>query len=262
MLLLDTTTSPQRHGDTEKNTNHLLTRSESGAWVILQRILGCSGFDFLCVSDGTTSHSTKAGKNTSQVAGYVSLWWIVFAFLLTGCGEQKLPSPFKASDVSTKYAQADFHLSDAAGKARSLADYKGKVVVLFFGYTHCPDVCPTTLADMAQVMGMLGKDADKVQVLFVTLDPERDTRDLLAQYVPAFYPTFSGLSGDMQATAAAAQAFGIIFQKVQSKSGSYTLDHSAGTFLIAPGGKPVLLSPFGQRPELLLQDVRLLLAFK
>jgi len=111
-------------------------------------------------------------------------------------------------------------------------------------------------------MGQLGKDADKVQVLFVTLDPERDTRELLAQYPPAFYPTFIGLSGDLQATDAAAQAFGIVYSKQPTKSGSYTLDHSAGTFLIAPSGKPVLLSPFGQRPELLLQDIRLLLALK
>lgn len=182
--------------------------------------------------------------------------------LLAACGETKLPSPFHASDVSARYAQADFHLTDAAGRPRSLADYKGKVVALFFGYTHCPDVCPTTLADMAQVMGKLGKEAEKVQVLFVTLDPERDTRELLAQYPQAFYPTFDGLSGDLQATAAAAQAFGISYRKVAGKGDSYTLDHSAGTFLIAPGGKPVLLSPFGQRPELLLNDIRILLALK
>lgn len=183
-------------------------------------------------------------------------------FLLGACGEQKLPSPFKASDVSTRYAQADFHLNDAAGKPVSLADYRGKVVVLFFGYTHCPQVCPTTLADLAQVMRELGKDADRVQVLFVTLDPERDTRELLAQYPPAFYPTFKGLSGDGMATAQAAQAFGVFYQKQPNKSGGYDLDHSAGTYLIAPGGKLILLAPYGQRTELLAHDIRLLLAFK
>lgn len=183
-------------------------------------------------------------------------------FVLAACGEQRLPSPFKASDVSAKYAQADFHLNDATGKPVSLADYRGKAVVLFFGYTHCPQICPTTLADLAQVMRELGKDADKVQVLFVTLDPERDTRELLAQYPPAFYPTFKGLSGDSMATAQAAQAFGVIYQKQPNKSGGYDLDHSAGTYLIAPGGKPVLLSPYGQRAELLVHDIRLLLAFK
>jgi protein SCO1/2 len=182
--------------------------------------------------------------------------------LLAACGEQKLPSPFKASDVSARYAHADFRLNEATGKPVSLADYRGKVVVLFFGYTHCPQICPTTLADLAQVMRELGKDADRVQVLFVTLDPERDTRELLAQYPPAFYPTFKGLSGDTMATAQAAQAFGVIYQKQPSKNGGYDLDHSAGTYLIAPGGKPVLLSPYGQSAELLVHDIRLLLAFK
>ncbi len=182
--------------------------------------------------------------------------------LLAACGEQKLPSPFKASDVSAKFAQANFHLYDATGKPRSLSDFRGKAVALFFGYTHCPDICPSTLADMAQVMGMLGKDADKVQVLFVTLDPERDTRELLAQYLPAFYPTFLGLSGDAQATDAAAKAFDITHQKRPAKGGGYTLDHSVGTYLIAPGGKPILLAPFGQRAGLLVQDIKLLLALK
>ncbi len=182
--------------------------------------------------------------------------------LLAACGEQKLPSPFKASNVSAQYAQADFRLDDATGQPVSLADFRGKVVVLFFGYTHCPQVCPTTLADLAQVMRLLGKDADRVQVLFVTLDPERDTRELLAKYPPAFYPTFKGLSGDSVATAQAAQAFGVIYQKQPNKSGSYDLDHSAGTYLIAPGGSPVLLAPYGQPAELLAQDIRLLLAFK
>jgi protein SCO1/2 len=187
---------------------------------------------------------------------------ILFLALLSACGEQKLPSPFKASDVSAQYAQADFHLNEAGGKAVSLADYRGKVVVLFFGYTHCPQICPTTLADLAQVMRMLGKDAKKVQVLFVTLDPQRDTRELLAQYPPAFFPTFKGLSGDTMATAQAAKAFGVTWQTHQNKSGGYDLDHSAGTYLIAPSGKPVLLAPYGQRAELLVQDIKLLLAFK
>ena len=102
-----------------------------------------------------------------------NLLYIFLTVLLAACGEQKLPSPFKAGDVSAKYAQADFKLNDASGKPVGLADYRGKVVALFFGYTHCPQICPTTLADLAQVMGMLGKDADRVQVLFVTLDPER-----------------------------------------------------------------------------------------
>lgn len=185
---------------------------------------------------------------------------MLFILLFAACGESKLPSPFKASDVSSQYAQADFHLFDASGKPRSLANYRGKVVAMFFGYTHCPDVCPTTLADMAQVMRLLDKDAGKVQVLFVTLDPERDTREMLAQYVPAFHPGFMGLSGDAAATAQAAKAFGVMYQKQEDKNGGYTLDHSAGTYLIAPDGRLVLLAPYQQRPEFMVQDIKLLLA--
>lgn len=186
-------------------------------------------------------------------------WLLVIGCILLAACEQKLPSPFKASDVSAQYAGADFHLREASGKSVSLNDYRGKVVALFFGYTHCPDVCPTTLADMARVMALLGEEAQRVQVLFVTLDPERDSDELLAQYVPAFHPSFRGLRGDAAATAEAARAFGIQYQKVPTSSG-YNLDHSAGTYLIGPRGRPVLLSPFAQRPEYLAQDIKLLLA--
>ncbi|OHC83400.1 MAG: photosynthetic protein synthase I [Sideroxydans sp. RIFOXYB12_FULL_59_6] len=197
-----------------------------------------------------------------MVNAFRFLFFCVSIFVLAACSEPKLPSPFKASEVTAKYVQADFRLHDPSGKVVTLADFRGKAVALFFGYIHCPDVCPTTLADMAQVMRMLGKDAEKVQVLFVTLDPERDKPELLAQYAPAFYPSFMGLYGDAQETAQAAKSFDIIYQKHATKSGSYTLDHSAGTFLVAPSGRPILLSPFAQRPEYLAQDIRLLLALK
>lgn len=191
-----------------------------------------------------------------------SLLLLSLSCLLAACGEQKLPSPFQASDVTAKYAHADFHLNDATGKPVSLADFRGKVVVLFFGYTHCPQVCPTELADLAQMMRQLGDDADRVQVLFITLDPERDTRELLAKYPSAFYPTFKGLSGDSIATAQAAQAFGVTYQKQSNKNGGYDLDHSAGTYFIAPRGQPILLSPFWQHADMWIQDIRILLAFK
>jgi protein SCO1/2 len=185
---------------------------------------------------------------------------LLFMTLLVSCGKSKPPTPFQAVDISWRYADepADFHLTDPNGKMRRLSDFKGKVVVMFFGYTHCPEICPTTLADLAQVMRLLGKDAEKVQVLFVTLDPERDTPKILAEYVPFFHPSFLGLYGDAQTTAQVAKTFGVNYEKRVAK-GSYMLDHSDGTYLIGANGKPVLLSPYNQRAELLVQDIKLLL---
>ena len=185
---------------------------------------------------------------------------ILLMMLLGGCNEPEIPSPYHAIDVSWQHAKADFQLTDFNGKPRSLLDFRGKVVVLFFGYTHCPEVCPTTLADLAQVMRLLAKDAERVQVLFITLDPERDSPGLLAKFVPSFFPTFLGLYGDAQATAQAAKAFGVNYEKHDDKHGGYTLDHSDGIYLIGTRGKPLLLSRNGQPAELLAQDIRLLLS--
>jgi protein SCO1/2 len=187
---------------------------------------------------------------------------ILFVFLfLSGCGEPKLPSPFHAAEVGAKFAGADFKLTDHHGVPRTLADFRGKVVVLFFGYVHCPDVCPTTMADLAQVMTKLGPDAARVQVLFVTVDPERDTRELLSQYVPAFSPAFLGLSGDKAATEAVARAFDVVYQKQPAKTG-YNMDHSSGAFVIDQKGRVRLLAPFGQQSAWMEQDIRLLLALE
>ncbi|MDO8351638.1 MAG: SCO family protein [Gallionella sp.] len=178
--------------------------------------------------------------------------------LLSACAEP--PPPYNAIDVTTPLEQADFHLTDFNGKPRSLADFRGKVVLLFFGYTHCPLVCPTTLADLAQVMEKLGKDANRVQVLFVTVDPENDRPELMAKFIPAFHPSFLGLYGDEQATAQTAKSFGVSYEKQTYKQGGYSFIHSDSTFLIGTTGKPRLLSRYGQKVELLVQDVRLLLA--
>jgi protein SCO1/2 len=185
---------------------------------------------------------------------------ILLIFLLSACKEPKMPSPYHATDISWQHAQADFHLTDFNGKPRRLSDFSGKVVVLFFGYTHCPEVCPTTLADLAQVMRLLEKDAERVQVLFITLDPERDSPALLAKFVPSFNPSFLGLYGDAQATAQAAKTFGVDYVKQYDKHGGYTLDHTDGIYLLGTRGKPLLLSPSGQPAELWVQDIRLLLA--
>jgi protein SCO1/2 len=185
--------------------------------------------------------------------------FLLLAILLSACSKPQYPEPLNAIDVGWQHPQAEFNLFDAGGKPHTLADYRGKVTILFFGYTHCPEVCPTTLADLAQVMRLLGADAQKVQVLFVTLDPERDTPEVLSRFIPSFDPSFIGLYGDAQATARAAKAFGVNYQKHQDQHGGYTLDHTDGTYLIGPDGRPIWLSRYGQRAELLVQDIKLLL---
>ena len=146
------------------------------------------------------------------------------------------------------------------GKPRTLADFRGKAVVLFFGYTHCPDICPTTLADMAGVMKKLGKDAGRVQVLFVTVDPERDTPAVLSRYVPAFDPSFLGLYGDAAATQRAAKEFKIFYEKRPgSAPGSYTIDHSAQSYILDAQGRLRLLVRTERIADDLPGDLRSLL---
>ena len=167
---------------------------------------------------------------------------------------------FQASDITGSSFGRDFELKDADGKQRRLADFRGKAVVLFFGYTQCPDVCPTTLAALAEAMQRLGPDADRVQVLFVTVDPDRDTPALLAQYVPAFDRRFLGLYGDADATARTAKEFKVIYQKAPGTTpGSYTMDHSAGTYIFDPQGRLRLYVSNGQGPDVFVHDLRELL---
>jgi protein SCO1 len=172
-----------------------------------------------------------------------------------------LSSPFQNTDVTGLDFAGDFVLTDHTGKRRTLADFKGKAVVVFFGYTHCPDVCPTTMAEMAAVMQDLGPLADRVQVLFISLDPERDTPQLLAQYVPAFDSRFLGLIGDRAATDKAAKDFKVFYQKVPGKTaGSYTIDHTAGSYVFDPQGRVRLFIRHGQGAAPIAHDLRLLLA--
>ncbi len=195
---------------------------------------------------------------------------LLAAFALHGCGKQgdgaqTFLSPGKAAfentDVTGLDYAKDFALPDYNGKMRTLADFKGKAVVVFFGYTQCPDVCPTTMAEMAAVMQQLGSLADKVQVLFITLDPERDTPELLAKYVPSFDPRFLGLVGDKAATDKVAKEFKVFYQKVPGKEpGSYTLDHTAGSYVFDPQGRLRLFVRHGQGAEPIAHDLKLLLS--
>jgi protein SCO1/2 len=179
--------------------------------------------------------------------------------ILTACS----PKPeFKNIDItgSTAFGK-DFSLLDPDGKVRTLADFKGKVVVMFFGYTQCPDVCPTTLTEMQQVMTILGPKSDKVQVLFVTVDPQRDTAAILKQYVPAFDPRFLGLRPeDDVALEKVAKDFKIYYKKVAGISpGSYTIDHTAGSYAFDPDGRLRLYIKHAQGPETLAHDLKELL---
>jgi protein SCO1/2 len=183
--------------------------------------------------------------------------------VLAGCGGGTESPKFKLTDVSGAGFGKELNLTDHHGKPRTLADFRGKVVTVFFGFTHCPDACPTTLVEMAQVAKELGADADKLQVLFVTVDPERDTQKVLAQYVPSFHPGFLGLYGDAEATARAAKEFKVYFNKQSPKEGtagrSYSVDHSAGTFILDAQGRLRLFAQYGQGAEAILHDVRLLI---
>jgi protein SCO1/2 len=187
----------------------------------------------------------------------------VAAVGLTGCMD-KADSPrlsFKNTDLTGLDYAKDFALTDHTGKPRTLADFKGKVVVMFFGYTQCPDVCPTTMAEMAAVMKELGPQAEQVQVLFVTVDPERDTQALLAQYVPAFDPRFLGLYGTAEQTAAVGKEFKVFYAKVPGKTaGSYTMDHTAGSYVFDKNGKIRLFLRHGQGPAPIVHDIKQLLS--
>ncbi|KAF1047734.1 MAG: SCO1 protein [Herbaspirillum frisingense] len=183
------------------------------------------------------------------------------AALLAACGPSKPELKFNNTDVTGLDYAKDFALTDHTGKPRTLADFKGKVVVMFFGYTQCPDVCPTTMVEMANVMKELGPDADKVQVLFVTVDPDRDTQEILSQYVPAFDKRFLGLRGDAAQTEKVAKEFKVFYQKVPGKQpGSYTMDHTAGSYVFDPQGHIRLFVKHGQGPQTLAHDIKLLLS--
>jgi len=183
----------------------------------------------------------------------------VLLMILTACSPKL---EFKNIDItgSTAFGK-DFSLVDPDGKVRTLADFKGKVVVMFFGYTQCPDVCPTTLTEMQQVMTMLGPQSDKVQVLFMTVDPQRDTAAILKQYVPAFDPRFLGLRPvDDASLEMVAKDFKIYYKKVPSTSaGSYTMDHTAGSYAFDPDGHLRLYIKHAQGPETLAHDLKELL---
>jgi protein SCO1/2 len=196
-------------------------------------------------------------------------WRELFCVLLlcagaVGCGDKSAGTPAKASFRSIDITGAEYarklDLPDAEGKPRSLGEFKGKVVVVFFGYTQCPDVCPTTMAELSQVRQALGSDGARLQGIFVTVDPERDTGAVLKAYVDNFNAGFIGLRGNSEQTQQAAREFKVFFAKVPGRTAStYTIDHTAGAYIFDPQGRIRLFSRHGAGPKALEEDVRALL---
>ena len=190
------------------------------------------------------------------------------AAVLTGLAGCDIKAPgaaarpaFKGVDITGAEYARSLALTDADGQPRTLADYKGKVVVVFFGYTQCPDVCPTTMAELAEVKRQLGADGARVQGIFVTVDPERDTAALLKAYVANFGPDIVGLRGSADEIKAAAKEFKVYFNKVPGKTDtSYTVDHTAGSYVFDAKGKVRLFTRYGSGAQALIDDLKILLA--
>lgn len=181
---------------------------------------------------------------------------ITIAICLAGCSQ----SAFKATDITGADFAKGFDLTGHDGNRYTLGSFKGKVVLIFFGYTQCPDVCPTALSRFAAVAKELGAEADNVQVLFVSVDPERDTPELLKQYVPAFDGRFLGLYGNAEVTARTAKEFKVVYQKQAGKTpSSYTIDHSAGTYVFDKAGRVRLFLRHEAAVDDIVHDLRLLM---
>ena len=179
---------------------------------------------------------------------------------LAGCQRAEAPA-FKAVDITGADYGRELELTDTEGRRRHLADFKGRVTVVFFGFTQCPDVCPTTMLELAQVKKALGPDGQRVQGVFVTIDPERDTPEVLKAYVSNFSPDFVALRGDAEETKAAAKQFKVFYAKVPGKAeGSYTMDHTAGSYVFDAQGRLRLFTRYGTGAEALQHDLQLLLA--
>lgn len=180
---------------------------------------------------------------------------------LAACSPDK--PQFKSIDITGADYARDFKLADHDGQQRSIADFKGKVVVVFFGFTQCPDVCPTAMGELAQVKAALGKDGERLQGLFITLDPERDTPEVLKAYMGNFDPSFLALRPTLEQLPEVTRHFKIFYKKNEGKTpGSYTLDHSAGSYVFDPQGRVRLYTRQGTGAAALTDDIKLLLAAK
>ena len=178
-------------------------------------------------------------------------------FGLAGCTDQ--PAAFRGSDISGTKLGQQWKLTDMNGQARDQSSFDAKVKLVFFGFAQCPDVCPTSLSELAEAMKLLGPDADRVQVLLVTVDPERDTPDLLRQYLSAFDPRFLGLTGTPEQVRQAASSFKAFYSKVSRPGGDYTMDHSASFYLLDRNGEARVLLSNNVGAAAIAHDIKALL---
>ena len=182
------------------------------------------------------------------------------AAALAACQPAEPPAPFKGIDITGATYARDFSLPDAEGAMRSLSEFKGKVVLVFFGFAQCPDVCPTTLGRAIEVRKLLGADGNKVQVVLITVDPERDTPQVLREYMKAYDPSFIALRGNAEQLAATAKEFKVFFQKVPTSKDSYTMDHTAVTYAFDPKGQVRLAFRHEQSAAEVAADLKSLLS--
>jgi protein SCO1 len=182
---------------------------------------------------------------------------------LAGCDQPAASAPaggFKGVDITGADYAKDFSLPDATGRVRSLSEFKGKAVVVFFGYTQCPDVCPTTMAELASAKKLLGAEGEKLQAVFITIDPERDTPEILQAYMKSFDPGFVALRGTPEQTLALTKTFKAFYMKVQGKDPkTYTMDHTAGAYVFDPRGRVRLFVRYGQPVEAWTADLKYLI---
>jgi len=184
--------------------------------------------------------------------------WTCAASQFSACSNDGLK--FTAIDITGAQYARDFALTDHNGQARTLGDFKGKIVMMFFGYTQCPDVCPTSMTEMVAIKKLLGQDGDRLQGLFVTVDPERDKAEMLKAYMENFDPSFLALYATSEKTAAIAKDYKVYYKKVPGPTPtSYTIDHTAGSYVYDTKGKLRLFTRYGTAPELTAADIRLLL---
>jgi len=178
--------------------------------------------------------------------------------LLSACSEPK--PQFHGVDITGADYGRDFPLTDHNGQPRSIKDFAGKVVIVFFGYTQCPDVCPTSMAELSEVKKLLGKDGDKLQGIFITVDPARDTAEMLKAYMGNFDPSFLALVPTPEQLAAIAKDFKVYYKRVEGKTPtSYSMDHSAGSYMYDPQGRLRLYNRYASGAPALAADVQLLL---